>query len=122
MKLIEMTDWELQDFAAQVVRQQLEKQGRQLMSWQGNPSVDPSLWLSATRDQVVARPVRYPRARAAMGQHRGQLRLGKTGHFASVVVANADDPFDATGTHAAIPLWRGHPLLASFGGLVRNRL
>ena len=41
---IEMTDWELQDFAVQVVRNQLEKEGRQLMSWQGNPNVDPSIW------------------------------------------------------------------------------
>ena len=128
-ELIEMTDWELQDFAVQVVRQQLEKQGRQLMSWHGNPSVDPSLWFVGDEgpEWVVVRPVRYPRARAAIPANWDSIaascaRQGKTGHFASVVVANADDPFDAIGTHAAIPLWRGHPLLANFGGLVRNRL
>jgi hypothetical protein len=41
---IEMTDWELQDFAVQVVRSDLEKNGRKLMSWQSNPNVDPSIW------------------------------------------------------------------------------
>ncbi|MCZ8124475.1 MAG: hypothetical protein O9277_13755 [Magnetospirillum sp.] len=42
-ELIEMTDWELQDFAVQVVRSYLEKQERTLMSWQGNPTVNPSI-------------------------------------------------------------------------------
>ena len=41
---IEMSAWELQDFAVQTVRDLLEKEGRKLMSWQGNPEVDPSLW------------------------------------------------------------------------------
>ena len=41
---IEMTDWELQDFAVQIVRDQLEKSGRKLMSWQGSPGVDPSVF------------------------------------------------------------------------------
>jgi hypothetical protein len=41
---IEMTDWELQDFAVQIVRDELQKSGRKLMSWHGNPAVDPSIW------------------------------------------------------------------------------
>ena len=36
---IEMTDWEMQDFVVQIVRDWLIKQGRKLMSWQGNPAV-----------------------------------------------------------------------------------
>ena len=40
---IEMTNWELQDFAVQIVRDHLENTGRKLMSWQGNPAVDPSI-------------------------------------------------------------------------------
>jgi hypothetical protein len=56
---IEMTDWELQDFAVQIVRDHLEKQGRKLMSWQGNPSVDPSIWLVGDHgpEWVVVRAV-----------------------------------------------------------------
>ncbi len=41
---VEMTDWELHDFAVQVVREQLESEVRQQMSWQSNPGVDPSIW------------------------------------------------------------------------------
>jgi hypothetical protein len=41
---IEMTDWELQDFAVQVVRDDLKTSGRELMSWNGNPEVMPSIW------------------------------------------------------------------------------
>ena len=40
---IEMTEWELQSFAVQVVRDQLVNEGRQLMSWSDNPEVNPSL-------------------------------------------------------------------------------
>ena len=36
---IVMTDWELQDLAVQVVRDELAKEGRELMSWNGNPGV-----------------------------------------------------------------------------------
>ena len=34
---IEMTEREIQSFAVQVVREQLVKEGRQLMSWADNP-------------------------------------------------------------------------------------
>jgi hypothetical protein len=39
-----MTDWEVQDFAVQIVRDHLRQSGRELRSWQGNPGVNPSLW------------------------------------------------------------------------------
>ena len=58
---IEMTEWELQDFAVQVVRTQLEKEVCQLMSWQGNPDVDPAIWFvgeSKGPEWVVVRAVR----------------------------------------------------------------
>ncbi len=62
-ELIEMTDWELHDFAVQVVKDHLVKQGRTLMSWQGNPAVDPSIWFvgDSGPEWVVVRVVRYPR-------------------------------------------------------------
>ncbi len=56
---IVMTDWELQDLAAQVVRDELAKEGRELMSWNGNPGVNPSLWFvgDAGPEWVVVRAV-----------------------------------------------------------------
>jgi len=41
---IEMTPWDLQSFAVQVVRDPLVGAGRELMSWSDNPDVSPSLW------------------------------------------------------------------------------
>ena len=42
-----MTDWELHDFAVQIVRDHVTKKlGHQLLSSQGNPKVDPSLWFA----------------------------------------------------------------------------
>ena len=41
---IEMRDWELHDFAIQIVRGKLRKDGKELMSWTGNLAVDPAIW------------------------------------------------------------------------------
>ena len=124
-ELVEMTEWELQDFAVQVVKDHLAKQGRTLMSWQGNPSVDPSIWFVGDNgpEWVVVRAARYPKTsveppanwRAIAERCTG---LGKFGHFASVGVANADDTFDPTGAVPAMPLWRGHGIFVRFVGLV----
>ena len=60
---IPMTDWELHDFAVQVVRESLEREGCELMSWQGDPEVDPSIWFigrSGHPEWVVVRAARFP--------------------------------------------------------------
>lgn len=120
---IEMSDWELQDFAVQVVRDQLEKEGRKLMSWQGNPDVDPSLWFVGDRgpEWVVVRTERYPKKDACPPVNwaaiaRSCSRLSSIGHFASVSVANADDSFDPF-KGSPLPLWRGHGMYVSYKGL-----
>lgn len=122
---IEMTDWELQDFAVQTVRTEIEKTGKKLMSWQGNPAVDPSIWFvgDSGPEWVVVRAVRYPKAEAEPPANwreiaEGCARNGKIGHFASVSVANADDAFDANVPPE--PLWRGHGLFVRFEGLRRG--
>jgi len=119
---IEMTDWELQDFAVQIVRQQLEAEGRRLMSWQGNPAVDPSLWYVGDDgpEWVVVRAARYPEKRAVPPANWSAIAdqcaaLGKRGNFASVAVASADDSFDPAAP--ATPLWRGHELVVRYHGL-----
>jgi len=117
---IDMTDWELQDFAVQVVRDHIKGAGRKLMSWQSNPSVDPSLWFVGDNgpEWVIVRAARYPDRETAPPSNWMQIAercagVGSTGHFASVAVANAD-AVDS-------PLWRGYPLYVSFDGLVRLR-
>jgi hypothetical protein len=123
---IEMTDWELQDFAVQIVRDHLGNQGRKLMSCKGNPSVDPSIWFVGDRgpEWVVVRAARYPEKTAEPPRNwqaiaEGCARIGKSGHFAPVSVANADEAFDPTGPIPPIPLWRGHCMLASFDGFLQ---
>jgi hypothetical protein len=61
-ELIEMTDWELHDFAVQIVREGLVKEGRKLMTWVSNPGVDPTIWFhgDSGKEWVVVRAVRYP--------------------------------------------------------------
>lgn len=48
----EMTDWEVNDFAVQVVRDQLRAEGRQIISTQGNPasaSADSTAFIAPRR-------------------------------------------------------------------------
>jgi hypothetical protein len=122
---IEMTDWELQDFAVQIVQDHLEKNGRKLMSSQGNPAVDPSIWFVGENgpEWVVVRAARYPKTEAEPPADWQQIAsrcasMSKVGQFASVSVANADDPFDPSGIMPPEPLWRGHGIIVRFEGLV----
>lgn len=124
---IEMTDWELHDFSVQVVKDHLRKSGRSLISWQGNPAVVPSIWFEgdAGPEWVVVRAARYPSLTApAPGNWQAIsdacAEQGDTGHFASVVVASADDAFDPSGTIPATPLWRGYGMMVRFAGLDRR--
>lgn len=112
---IEMTAWELQDIAVQVVRDQLQKEGFQLMSWQGNPDVDPSIWFVGKRKKqqwVVVRAARYPESEAIKPGNWSDIAAGcahmsEVGHFAPVAFASVDQPF-LTAEEAPVPLWRGH--------------
>lgn len=121
---IEMSDWELQDFAVQVVRTQIEKEGFKLMSWQGNPNVDPAIWFigeSKRPEWVIVRAVRYPVKEAVRPPNWNDIAkdcapTGKIGHFASVAVASTADPFDPTGD-SAVPLYRGHGMHVQYEGL-----
>jgi hypothetical protein len=121
---IEMTDWELQDFAVQVVRDQLEKEGYQLMSWQGNPDVDPAIWFvgeSKRPEWVVVRAVRYPNSHAARPANwtaiaAGCAHMSDVGHFAQVAFASTDQAFSGN-AETPVPLWRGHGVHVRYVGL-----
>lgn len=121
---IEMTDWELQDFAVQVVRTQLENEGYELMSWQGNPNIDPAIWFigdSKRPEWVVVRAVRYPKEEAQRPPNWEAIAavcasMEKIGHFASVGMASIDEAFDS-GDGSPVPLWRGHGMHVRYEGL-----
>jgi hypothetical protein len=119
-----MTDWELQDFAVQVVRMQLEKDGYHLMSWQGNPDVDPAIWFvgeSKRPEWIVVRAVRYPLSHAVRPTNWGAIAarytdLSSAGHFAQVAFVSTEQPFETEG-ETAVSLWRGYGVHVRYEGL-----
>lgn len=123
---IEMTDWELHDFAVQVVRQSLEAEGKKLMSWQSNPSIDPSIWFVGEHgpEWVVVREVRYPEIDAKEPGNMEEIvehcaKIGTFGHFASVGFVNMDDPIDPQAVTSGnfLPLYRGYGVNIRYEGL-----
>ena len=123
---IEMTDWELQDFAVQVVRKNLESEGRQLMSWQGNPGVDPSIWFVGDDgpEWIVVRAFRHGLIKASKPNNWEEIvsrlkNTGSSGNYAEVTCASPDDVFDPTGDNAA-KLFRGQGLHVRYIGLEKT--
>ncbi len=123
---IEMTDWELHDFAVQVVRDHVvEELGRQLMSSQGNPNVDPSMWFvgDSGPEWVVVRCVRFPEREAILPDNIAGIasycaQLSAVGHFASVAVTDSEDSYDVSNDLSPLPLYRGHRIPVAFEGLI----
>jgi hypothetical protein len=121
---IEMTAWELQYFAIQVVREQLQKEGFQLTSWQGNPEVDPSIWFvgkSKKPEWIIVRAARYPESEATKPVNwsdiaAGCAHRGEVGHFAPVAFASVDQPL-LIPQESPVPLWRAHGVHFRYQGL-----
>lgn len=115
---IAMTDWELLDFAVQVVRKDLKGRGFEIMSSNSNPQVDPNIWFVADMakgpEWVVVRAARFPELKAPPHASLDEIArnvapMSGRGHFASVGFASADD--------ANNPLWRGYCAEVEFEGL-----
>jgi hypothetical protein len=123
---IEMTDWELHDFAVQIVRDNLEKEGCTVTSWEGNPNVYPSIWFEGkdkTLQWVAVNAVRYPALEADIPQFAMELKKTSrfssyVGHFASVSVASVHNfESDAHESGTMVPLYRGYGMHVRYGGL-----
>lgn len=120
---VAMTDWELLDFAVQVVRNDRKDRGYEIMSSHSNTQVDPNIWFVAEKakgaEWVVVRAARYPERRAERPANleaiaRNVAHISRHGHFASVSFASVsfasvDEPNG--------PLWRGHGATVAFDGL-----
>ena len=123
---IEMTEWERHDFGVQVVRDYLQDQGYTLMSWSGDPRIDPSIWFvgeSKSPEWVVVRTAMFPENRAHLPADIGQIAEhcaaypgAARGHFASVGLVSGDQPFAHEG-EARVPLWRALGMHVAFSGL-----
>lgn len=123
---IVMTDWELQDFAIQVVRNDLKKNGKETLSWQSNPGVDPSIWFVGETgpEWIVVRAAKYPVREVPPPSNVQEIAercasFGSVGHFAVVSVASSNDAFDPRESASTYhpPLIRGEAIYASYKGL-----
>jgi hypothetical protein len=121
---IVMTDWEVQDFAVEIVRDELRKKGYQLIYWQSNPLFDPSIWFigdSGGPEWIVVRYSRKSKTAAPQPDNWDEIaqscsQMSSIGHFAPVYPANANDAFDPLiGT--IMPLYRGYLLRVKYLGL-----
>lgn len=122
-ELIEMSDWEVHDFAIQNVASQIEKSSGAVFSKQPSLHIDPSVWF---RDKhgpayVVVRSGRFPQAEAPRPTNLVAImsscaKMSQRGFFASVIVASAEQQ-EAPASRGAIPLYRGHGMVVKFTGL-----
>lgn len=121
---IEISDWELLDFATQVVRAKLEEGGFSIEAWTTEKSSAPHI--VAIKDGVVHRvivgPGRYPVADPVYDQNRlmgaaeETLVAGGVLCKASVLIANAMDQFAGK---LVRPLYRGEGAFIKHVGLER---
>ncbi|MCC7464186.1 MAG: hypothetical protein IT480_17210 [Gammaproteobacteria bacterium] len=125
---VEMTVWELQDLAVQVVLRRLEQQGHPVISWQSDPDVHPSIWFAGESglEWVVVGFARYPRRDAYPpadmdGIARQYAAQAARGHFASVGIASAGEAEGGSPDGEPLPLLRGRPLMVAFGSLAEHQ-
>ena len=116
-----MTDWEMQDFAVQIVRNYIkDKLGFKILSSQGSPSVYPSLWFKGTeKDEcVIVDSARFGDFMPELPSNIDEIIKSVSDitdkvHFATVCFYHSDQK----NNKRVLPLYRGHCLEIKFSGL-----
>ena len=123
---IEISDWELQDFCVQVVRDKISDGGGTILSWNSNPEVTPNLFFVDEQEKqhfVIVCCARYPHSPIKPANVKAikdsVSSVTKSGYLAQVSVASAEDPYDpeAKINGNFLPLYRGHPFHIAYKGL-----
>ncbi|MFO1400036.1 MAG: hypothetical protein U1F30_02290 [Steroidobacteraceae bacterium] len=124
---VEMSVWELQDCAVNVVRRALEQQGREVVSWQADPELHPAIWFigDSGLEWVVVGFARYPQRQAHLPPDIDEIAAqwqdtASRGHFASVALASAGEAEGGAEDGMPLPLLRGRPLMVAFDGLTAH--
>lgn len=120
---VEMTSWELLDFAVQVVRNHItDKLGGDILSSQSNPDVHPSIWFVGEDgpEWVVVQMATYESSEFfplcdVSAVARSCADRSPTGHVARVGFCHADQTFEEDSV--ALPMLRGHGAMIRFNGL-----
>jgi hypothetical protein len=117
--ILDMSSWELHDFAVQVVANQLARAGMKVLSKQSSPHIDPSIWYEDESGLgfVVVRAARYPARNAPRPKNGGAIAAACASRssramFASVAAASAEPGF---GQSPLLP--RGHAMYVRYTGL-----
>ena len=121
---IAMSSWEMHDFAVQMVRDYLAKEGFEITSWHGNPLIHPAIWFigsSKCLEWVLVRSATFPSTTADRPKNwaaiaKSLAHMSEIGHFASVVIISVNQSFESM-NDAPTPLWRGHGMYVRFTGL-----
>jgi len=116
-----MTDWEIKEFAVQIVRNYIkDKLGFKIFSSQGNPSVHPSLWFKGEeKDEcVVVGSARYGDYMPDIPSNIDDIIHSVSCvtdriHFASVCFYHPEQK----NIDVALPLYRGHGTGIKFFGM-----
>ena len=117
---IEISDWELKDFAIQRITEQLRAKGCQLVSHCSDPDINPSIWFVDKNNKfsyAIIKVVRYPELEASPPNNIASIaeslsHESMNGFFYSVGVANHLDAF-APDEIEPMKLWRGDGYLAN---------
>ena len=125
-ELIVMSDWELHDFAISVVKNSLEKDGKNVYSTCSDININPSLWFEEDNIHywVVIRGLRHPLASVERPHNIEQIAKNvmgdrSNGYFALVMIANSDNPFDPNAGENGnfLSLYRGHSMKIKYAGI-----
>lgn len=123
---IEMTDWELHDFAVQVVRQNLLHEGEHVAGWNSNPNMQPSIWISTEEfpQWVVVKAVRWPEEATIPDNikdiEKAYAAKEARGNFAYVSFANENQNIKEPLKEGEkpLPIYRGDKVNVSYSGLL----
>ena len=125
-ELIEISDWELHDFAISVVKNGLIEEGKAVYSTCSDMEINPSLWFeeNGAHHWVVIRGLRHPSISAERPENLDLIaeRMPgekSAGYYAIVTVANSDDAYDSEAADNGnfLPLYRGHGMTVKYTGI-----
>ena len=121
---VAMSEWEIQDFAVQIVRSDLEAKGHQILSNNSHPNVNPSLFFVNEHHEkcfVQVLPGVFPNNPLVNRANLERLKRSLDEHsdrgFYAPVKLLGEEVLNTRG-EAIQELFRGFPLSVSYDGLI----
>jgi len=118
-ELTEMSKWELSNFAIQIVRKDIEKEGNEILSFCDLPEVNPQIWFKDKNENinwVIVKHIKEDKDldyREWVGlEEKTTQMLPYDGFFASV-------QFFSSKTDSSTNLYRGDAMYVNYKGLER---